>query len=341
MQYTFGVYTLDTQQYELYRTDERLPLRPKAFQVLVYLLAHRERVVSKEELLEHVWPEAHVGDAALSSCLKAIRRVLEDDGQQQRMIRTVRRHGYRFIAPVAVVDRPAGPSARHILPDASPPTTFSHTMSPVGREAELTHLHRCFSRALQGERQIVLVTGEAGIGKTTLVETCIARVASTETLVIGHGQCIEQYGAGEAYLPVLEALSRLSRTPEGHQLVEVLHQYAPSWLVQMPTLLSVAEHERLQRLASGTTQARMLRELAEALELLPVTYPLILVLEDLQWSDASTLEWLAYVARRRDPARLVILGTYRPVEAMAHHCPLYTVTRELMRQNKATEVGIP
>jgi DNA-binding winged helix-turn-helix (wHTH) protein len=97
MQYTFGMYQLDLQQYELSRAGERLPLRPKAFQVLVYLLTHRERVVSKAELLEHVWPKEYVSDAALSSCLKTIRRVLDDDGREQRMIRTVRGQGYRFI----------------------------------------------------------------------------------------------------------------------------------------------------------------------------------------------------------------------------------------------------
>jgi DNA-binding winged helix-turn-helix (wHTH) protein/predicted ATPase len=340
MQYTFGVYQLDLQQYELSRAGERRPLRPKAFQVLVYLLAHRERVVSKAELLEHVWPKEYVGDAALSSCLKTIRRVLDDDGRGQRMIRTVRGQGYRFIASV-VVDRPPVRSAMVPLPVVMPPTPSSSPMPLVGREAELARLQLAFSRAMQGERQLVFVTGEAGIGKTTLVETFLARIAATEALWIGHGQCVEQHGAGEAYLPLLEALGRLSRTPDGHHLVEVLHQTAPSWLVQLPMLLPVDDHERLQRLASGTTPTRMLRELADALELLTVTYPLVLVLEDLQWSDVSTLEWLTYVARRRDPARLLILGTYRPLEAMVHHQPLHAMIRELLRQHTVTEVELP
>ena len=107
-------------------------------------------------------------------------------------------------------------------------------------------------------------------------------------------------------------------------LVALLHQYAPSWLLHLPTLVSVTEREALQRRASGTTRERMLRELAEAVEALTTERPLVLVLEDLHWSDGATLDWLAYVARRREAARLLVLGTYRPVEAVVHAHPVRT-----------------
>jgi DNA-binding winged helix-turn-helix (wHTH) protein/predicted ATPase len=340
MRYTFGGYVLDTQHYELSRAGQRLPLRPKAFQVLAYLLAHRARVVPTAELREHVWPDTYVGDAALSSCLKTIRRVLDDDGQHQRLIRTVRSQGYRFVAPVTVVDSPAGHAEGARPPDAAPLGSALVTPSPVGRDTALTHLQHCFSRALQGARQLVFVTGEAGIGKTTLVDTVLARVPPTEALWMGYGQCIEPYGAGEAYLPLLDALSRLCRAPEGHDLVAVLQQHAPSWLGQMPTLTPVAERERLQPLTPGVTQGRMWRELADALARLTAAHPLILVLEDLQWSDGATLGWLGYVARQRDPARLLILGTYRPMEALVHHPPLPALARELVRQHQAIDVEV-
>ena len=85
----------------------------------------------------------------------------------------------------------------------------------VGREAELAQLHEWWARALKGQRQVVVVTGEAGIGKTTVVDAFAAQVWGTEPAWIGRGQCIEQYGAGEAYLPLLEALGRLCRGPDG------------------------------------------------------------------------------------------------------------------------------
>jgi predicted ATPase len=159
----------------------------------------------------------------------------------------------------------------------------------VGREAELAQLQQWWTHAQQGTRQVVFVTGEAGIGKTTLVDAFVAQVAATAAVWLGRGQCIEHYGAGEAYLPLLEALGQLGRGPEGARLVELLRQQAPSWLLQMPALVPEAVYDTLHRRAGGVTRPRMLRELAEAVEVLTAEWPLVLVLEDLHWSDSATL----------------------------------------------------
>jgi len=192
----------------------------------------------------------------------------------------------------------------------------------VGRESDLAQLHQWFNKALRGERQVVFVTGEPGIGKTTVVETFLGQVAGEEELWIGRGQCVEHYGVGEAYLPVLEALGRLCREEDGKEVVALLRHQAPTWLVQMPAFLSTAELEELQRRTAGVTRERMLRELAEALEALTAERALILRLEDLHWSDYSTLDLLAVLARRQERARLLIVGTYRPVEVLTCDHPL-------------------
>src|SRR5438128_1028770 len=80
MYYTFGDYVLDIQRHELHHAGEPIKLRRKVFQVLAYLLAHRERVVPKEELLAHLWPDQFVGDAALKSCITALRKALGEEG---------------------------------------------------------------------------------------------------------------------------------------------------------------------------------------------------------------------------------------------------------------------
>jgi predicted ATPase len=103
----------------------------------------------------------------------------------------------------------------------------------VGREREREYLERALGRALQGERQVVFVTGEAGIGKTMLVNNFLAPLRNNPALAVGWGQCVEQYGAGEAYLPILEALSRLARRRDSEELLKVLRRNAPTWLVHI------------------------------------------------------------------------------------------------------------
>src|SRR5262249_29469524 len=152
--------------------------------------------------------------------------------------------------------------------------------------------------------------GEPGIGKTTLVDAFLAQ-AEQDRVWTARGQCVEQYGAVEAYLPVLEAVGQLCRRPDAAPAIEVLGRYAPTWLAQMPGLLGDGEFARMQQRAQGGTRERMLRELAEAVESLTADTPLVLVLEDLHWSDYSTLDLVSLLAQRRQPARLLLLATYR------------------------------
>jgi hypothetical protein len=97
MRYAFDDYSLDAQRYELHRAGHPVPLRPKPFEVLAYLLTHRDRVVPKDELLEHLWVGRFVGDATLNSCIKEVRRAIGDSGAVPRLLRTVRGRGYRFV----------------------------------------------------------------------------------------------------------------------------------------------------------------------------------------------------------------------------------------------------
>ncbi len=294
---------MDLANEHLCRGTEVIRLRPKTFAVLRYLTAHAGQLVTKDELLTMIWPETVVSEAALTVCIGELRQALGDNAKPPTFIETVHRRGYRFKARLTM----AMPSEAAAERDGdSRPFTHSHGMSLVGRDTELNCLNRCLTAALQGERQMVFITGEAGIGKTTLIEAFVERVAADADVWLGRGQCVDQYGVGEAYLPLLEALGRLCRS-SGDRFRPLLYQYALSWLLQMPALLSAEELASLPTRVHEATQARMLRELAEALDVITAERPLILVLEDLHWSDDSTLAWLAYVARRRGSARLLIV----------------------------------
>jgi len=184
----------------------------------------------------------------------------------------------------------------------------------VGRGAEVEQLRTLLREVCRGSRRVAFIAGEPGIGKSTLVEMFLDRVRGRQVR-IGRGQCLEQHGARDPYLPVLDALGRLCREHGGAGLIAVLERYAPTWLAQMPSLLDAQRLETVQGRAVGATRARMLREIVEALDAFAVDVPLLLILEDLHWSDPSTLDLLAAVAQGREPAQLLVLCTYRPGDA--------------------------
>ena len=299
-----------------------ISLRRKTFDVLLYLVDHPGQLVTKAALLDAVWVGVMVSDSMPTTCVAELRKALGDEAKVPRFIETVHGRGYRFLAKVTG-RAPAEVARKSIrIAKSSKPTM-------VGREDELAQLQTWYSHVLEGQRRLIFVTGEAGIGKTTFVQAFLDFVAEEGTARVGRGQCIEQYGAGEPYMPVLEALGRLGREPGGERVVEVLNQFAPTWLAQMPELWAPEERARLQGQNQEVTQQRMLREMAQALEALTAEAPLVLLLEDLHWSDFSTLELISAIARRSEAARLLIVGTYRSVEMLAHDHPLPTMKQEL------------
>jgi predicted ATPase len=125
----------------------------------------------------------------------------------------------------------------------------------VGRATELALLCHGYEQSRHGHRQVLFVTGEAGMGKTTLVDAFTTQLEQDGSLGIGWGQCVEQYGAGEAYLPLLEAVSRLCRGPRAEAIITHLRQYAPSWWVQLPMVVGEKERAALQHRVQGAPGA--------------------------------------------------------------------------------------
>jgi tetratricopeptide (TPR) repeat protein len=262
-----------------------------------------------------------VGDAALAVCVGEIRKALGDAAKTPQFIGTVHRRGYRFVGRTG------------IAPGDEPPVSAHAAL--VGREDELGRLGTWLERAVRGARQVVFVTGEPGIGKTAVVEAFLGGLPA-DRLWIARGQCLDHYGAGEAYLPIFEALGRLARGPGHDRILRVLARHAPTWLAQMPAQAPAASQAR----GLGATPERMLREMADATEALAADRPLVLVLEDLHWSDPSTLDLIAAVARRREPARLLLIGTYRPSDVIARAHPLRAVTQDLTLHHAGEELPL-
>jgi DNA-binding winged helix-turn-helix (wHTH) protein/tetratricopeptide (TPR) repeat protein len=359
MIYTFTECELDTGRHELRRLGSPCHLEPQVFDVLTYLVRNRDRLVTREDLLREVWGHSFVTPANLDSRIKAARQAIGDTGQAQALIRTVRGRGFRFAGqveerlPARSTSVPGGvltgdvPADREAVTDSARALRgpgqggpVQGTRSMIGRGPELARLHGYLADASAGTRRLVFVTGEAGIGKSTLVSAFLEAAGSAPGLRVGCGQCLEHHGPGEPYMPVLEATGRLCRQPGAEAVVGALAKWAPAWLAQL-SWLAEPQRGRVPAAASiGATRERMLREMNEVLEALTAEHPLVLVLEDLHWSDPSTLVLLDALARRPERARLLVIGTYRPAQASASNPPLRSLAHELRVRGLCTELAL-
>ncbi len=326
----FHSFRLDTANHSLWRGGVRVDLTPKAFDVLRYLVEHAGQLVTPVDLLEALWPDIHVNPEGLRSYIGEIRKVLGDRPDEPVFIKTLPKRGYVFIASVAEESTTA-----RAEPTADAPKNI------VDRDPALAELDSCFREATRGQRQIVFVTGEAGIGKTALVDEFQRRVPIAAPAVqIARGQCLEGYGGKEAYYAILEALCQLCQGPAGGAVVELLATQAPTWLVQFPALVKPAHREMLQREILGATRKRMLREISDVLETITAEKSLLLVLEDLQWADVSTLDVIAALARRRRTAKLMLVGTYRPTDVVVSENPVTALKQELLVHRLCSEIAL-
>jgi predicted ATPase/DNA-binding winged helix-turn-helix (wHTH) protein len=324
---TFGDFRLDFTSERLWHGDEVVALTPKAFAVLRRLVEDAGGLVSKEELLRAGWPKTHVSDGVLKAIILEIRRALDDDPASPSFIETAPRRGYRFIAPRGrAAGNPAPPDPR---------------VAPVGRGRVIAQLEDRLETARAGQRQVVFLSGEAGIGKTTVIDAFLARAVSDPDVLIARGACLEHYGIAEAYLPVLEAFARLLREPGTERVMRVLETHAPTWLLQLPWLNGRDDRETLRGQVLGVAKNRMLREMAEAVEALTAAAPLVLVLEDLHWSDYSTLDLVAMLASREETARLLVLGSYRSTDAAAAAHPLRALVQGLRVRRQCEDLMPP
>lgn len=320
----FSPFRLDPDEGRLWKGKTQLALRKKPFAILSYLAAHPKKLVTHHELLEQVWGGSKVSDSAMRSHLHELRQVLGEG-----VIETVIGRGYRFVAELQSAT-------------AAPGTPVELDVDPlvVGRDAELATLRAALERARDGSRQLCFVTGEPGIGKSTLVRTFLAGL-DPRTVSIGRGACFEQHGTPEPYLAIIEALGELARSPRAAQTLAALVRYAPTFLAQLPHLMSDEQLAEVARRAAGGNEARQLRELSEALEAMCAQDPLVLVLEDLQWSDVATIDLLSLLGQRQQRAKLLVLVTARHAEIQSPDHPLNRVMRSLVARSGALALQVP
>ena len=321
----FAPFTLDLAASTLWRDGVRVPLTHKAIELLGVLVARAGHVVPKEALLQAVWPETHVHPDNVKVLVGEIRKALGDDPVRPKFIRSLVKRGYIFIAPVveaaaSAVGRPAFPIF-------------------VGRDHEMDRLLAALDDASIAQRQVLLVSGEAGIGKTALCEAFLRIAGTRHPIRAGWAQCMKVSGSSEPYYPMIDLLTRLSRSAGDDSVTSVLAKHAPSWLPHLPALAGDSMRGRTGGTAVATA-ARMLREIVTALEALSEQTTLVLWIEDLQWADPATIDVLTSLGQRRDSARLLILITLRPPDSAVSSITLRRAQLDLIGRPHTSELRL-
>ncbi len=322
----FGEWELDFRRSELRRAGSAVDLQPTPLRVLLYLAAHRDRVVSRADLLDAVWRNVVVGDEALTTAIAEVRHAVGDGGAAQRVIRTYKGRGYRFVAEA----RRAEPEERA---RALPPTLAEAERSPaVGRATETRVLTALWNDARSGVRRIALVSGEAGIGKTVLAGR-IASHAAKDGGIVAYGRFDEDHaGPFQGWARALRSADLEASLPLQRPLGKRLGP-----LVRLLPELGDGRsdpiaHDPLEHVA----ELAALGEAVEAaLASLSDERPLLLVLDDLQWADPGSLLLLRHVARSARAERTLIVGTLRDSDLAASR-PLRDLLADLRREH-ATE----
>jgi predicted ATPase len=291
------------------------------------------RLITHDELLDALWPETYVQPQVLRTYVLELRKLLGDDAGQPRFIQTLPKRGYCFVAPVSDGDASgsASVSASAVGGAANGAGSGNKLRCIVGRDDELARLQAQVRLADSGQRRVVFVTGEAGIGKTALVDAFCKGLGASAN--VARGQCVEGFGAKEEYYPVMEALSQLCASPDGEIACRILARMAPAWLAALGRQAETA----------ATVRERMPGDLCGALEQLAERKPLILIFEDLHWADESTLNLLSALARRRAAARLTVVATCGPgdgcVDGSGEH-PLRGMRQNLLMRELCVEMAL-
>jgi eukaryotic-like serine/threonine-protein kinase len=305
MVFAFGEFELDIGACALRRRGRSLPLRlqPKVFDVLRYLIEHRDRVVSKEELIDALWDGQSVNRIAVPWSVSHARKALGQSGTESRPIETVRGKGYRFAADVHRV--PQVPS--NAPADAPPPSARARpNREPfLGRDDVMERLVAALDDARAGHGRLVLLTGEAGIGKTRCASE-LASIARRSGFVVSLGRCAG--GGAPAFWPWIQMLreyatEHLGGSAERKAIEAMLRRLTPRAVDAAPASPAPALSDT-SRFWLSEALARCLRQTAEK-------HLRVLVVDDLHAADEGSLEALAQLALDLAGTKMTVVATAR------------------------------
>ena len=300
MPWTFNGFVVDPQGYRLLRGEHEIALERRAFDLLCYLLTHRDRVVTKDELLEQVWQAKSLSDGVLSNTVAKLRRALDQKPSERTPIETTHGRGYRFCAETTLLG-------------AAPPVSVQPRLESevarrdpfVGRESLLRALSQRLTR-IGGSENIAVLAGEAGIGKTRTARE-LAQQAREENLSVWFGSAYE--GVVDASLLALDSDSASRRRNSPKRLGG--SSCHPGRVIASSCPSSSAPTVPAPRMEPQVARFRVFEEISRFLRRASERKPLLLIIDDLQCADLASLELLRFAARALQDLPVMFLVTLR------------------------------
>lgn len=326
MIFAFGEFELDSRQYRLRRGEDVIRLQPKVFSVLQYLIEHRERVVSKQELFDEIWPDETLTESVLARTVAVARKALGQKRGEREPIETDYGRGYRFTSDVQLLeDRAAGPTISVPTPEPAAPDLLDGEPF-VGRARVMERMGELLRSAEAGRGRLCMLVGEAGIGKTRTSEMLLAQAAARGCSV-WTGRCYEGDGS-PAFWPWIQILRSCAREESPEQLQAWLGQGPSDLLALVPELGSEADARAKRESAAPVLDVpedgrerrfRLFDSLTRFLQRAAEVRPRVLLLDDMHWSDLASMQLLRFLSREMGAARLLVLVTVRDPELPPGH----------------------
>src|SRR5262245_18189442 len=311
--YQFGECLFDAAALELWRGGQRLEARPRVLVLLAHLLRNSERVVSKDELAQVLWPGLFVSDGSLTQLVYELRKLLGESQGSETWVRTVRGRGYRFVGALERVGPRSG--------EAEAPF--------VGRAAELAQLQRALDAALANRGRGVLIYGEPGIGKTTLALQLAERAAARSADV--HVARAGEAGDAPPFWAWTQLLRGLLRSRGAQEFRAAAERGLADVARIMPELGTPAAQDG-DRFALLDAISRLVIACARR-------RPIVAIFEDVHALDEASLRLLVLLVGLASDAPLLVLGTFRDGEVGRSH-PLTEALVQLRRTPGFESLGL-
>ena len=316
--FEFDDFRIDSGQFLLTKGGHSTPITPTVFRILLALLENPGQVVTKEELISCVWPDSFVEEGNLNRNISTLRKALGERPSDHRYIETIPKTGYRFIAPVKTTayQPPVGVPRNG---DAAP------ALPVVGREDERQRLRKAFELARGGRGGLVSITGDIGMGKTALIDAFLQDLLEdAQAFYLARSRSSESLTEAEPFISWIEALSGIAKEPS---VADIMQKEAPTW------------YREIMHTGSGVTP-QMKRELLDFCGQISTLHPLVIVIDDFQFSDNASVDLLSFLATRLESTHTLVIVCYRLVDMRITNHPFLQVRSDLLSRGVCIEVPL-